>query len=110
MVRLPPYNTAKNWYPLRDTKNLLPVHWFVSTSASRATALTHCFIPASGSFEAANTFVADIKSVKILVDATPLKPIKKRKTERGASVCVTFEEIQKKGSLRNKLMVIVIPT
>ena len=62
-------------------------------------SLTHWFIPASGSFEAANTFVADIKSVKILVDATPLKPIKKRKTEREEPVFETPSKRSKKRDL-----------
>ena len=51
--------------------------------------LTHWFINilASGSNDAANTFVlADIKSVKILVDALPLKLLKKQRTAREGPV------------------------
>jgi hypothetical protein len=49
-----------------------------------------------GSNDAANTFVADIKSVKILVDALPLKPIKKRRTAGEEPVIISPSKRSKK--------------
>ena len=45
--------------------------------------LTHWYIPESATnSEAVNTFVADVKAIKILVDAPPLTSAKKRKTAK----------------------------
>ena len=69
VVPLPPYNTAgKLIAPLCYKDSITGAFVHVNFT------LTHWFIPASGTNEAANT-LADIKSVKILVDALPLKPI-----------------------------------
>ena len=45
-------------------------------------SLTHWFISASGAGEGLNTFVADIKSAKILVDARPRRSPQKRRTTK----------------------------
>ena len=45
-------------------------------------SLTHWFIPASGAGEGLNTFVADIKSAKILVDAPPRRSPQKQRTAK----------------------------
>jgi hypothetical protein len=44
--------------------------------------LTHWFIPASGAGEAVNTFVADLKSARILLDAPPRRSPPKRRTAK----------------------------
>ena len=92
-VPLPLYDTAgKLIAPSRYKDSvagaLVPVNF----------SLPNWFIPASGPFEAGNTFVADIKSAKVLpvVDAVSVKALKKRRTVREELVFVSPSKKSKK--------------